>query len=199
MTKKLPKARSDLFLKALRGPGTQKQLSADLGIQQGAVAAVMKPGHEVEYKTIANYCKRYRKHGCLIKPLFEMWKLPQKLSDLPKEHRELLGKKGIYALFDSLGKIIYIGKTEKRDFEFELFAVRLRNKVNGNFKLLKSNGKTKENKAMSKTHVLFKDIAVYFSAYEVDDGHIGDIEALLTHLLANTTLNAKMERFKVYK
>lgn len=193
------KARSDLFLKALKGTGTQKQLSIDLGIQQGAIAAAMKSGHEVEYKTLANYCKRYKHHSSFIRPLLEMWEIPNKFSDLSKENREPMQLKGIYALFDSLGRLIYVGKTEKRDFEFELFRVRLHANVKGRFTISQSNGKAKAAKSTSKKEMKFKDIAKYFSAYEVDEGHIGDIEALLTHLLVNTTLNAKQERFKIHK
>ena len=193
------KARSDLFLKALKGTGTQKQLSADLGIQQGAIGARMKKGEEVSYKTLAKWCKNYHKHSCMIRPLLEMWEIPARLSDLSKENKELMKKKGIYAMFDSLGRIIYVGKTEKRDFEFELFRVRLNCPVRGNFTISKSNGKAKAAKAVSKNQMTFKNVARYFSAYEVDEGHIGDIEALLTHLLVNTTLNAKLERFKVHK
>jgi|GEM_PF-3813381 len=193
------KARSDLFLEALKGSGKQKELAANLGIQQGAIAAQMKKGAEVSYQTLAKWCKNYHHHSCIVRPLLEMWEIPEKLSDLSEENRGLMKKTGIYALFDSLGRIIYVGKTEKRDFGFELFYVRLNCKIKGDFTISKSNGKAETAKSVRKNKMTFRNVAKYFSTYEVDKGHIGDIEALLTHLLVNTTLNAKQERFKVHR
>ena len=37
-------------------------------------------------------------------------------------------------------------------------------------------------------------MASYFSAYKVDDGMIGDVEALLVRSFANDLLNIRMER-----
>ena len=39
------------------------------------------------------------------------------------------------------------------------------------------------------------ELAAYFSAYEVADGLIGEVEAMLVRSFANDLLNVRMERF----
>jgi hypothetical protein len=43
--------------------------------------------------------------------------------------------------------------------------------------------------------VSLHDIAAYFSAYQVVDGMIDDLESLLVRSFANDLLNIRMERF----
>lgn len=44
-------------------------------------------------------------------------------------------------------------------------------------------------------HMQLADLAMYFSAYEVDGGMINNVEALLVRAFANGLLNARVETF----
>jgi hypothetical protein len=44
--------------------------------------------------------------------------------------------------------------------------------------------------------VQLADLAMYFSAYKVDEGMINNIEALLVRVFANVILNSRMEKFE---
>jgi len=143
---------------------------------------------------IVNLILRYQEHKSIIKPLFEIFPLEKILEST--EHQNLLKEeKGIYALFDSSGKNIYVGQT-KKDFYSEIFKTRLNDKPKGNEHIYKSNGKASGKTKIRQEKLTYKEITSFISAYSVDNGHIKDVEALLIRIVANNSMNVKMENFK---
>jgi hypothetical protein len=103
---------------------------------------------------------------------------------------ELKLKKGIYTFYDSNGRIIYVGKTEKNNLLSEMDQA---------FKLKRNKylRKLVNKKGDFKSHSLtLRDTAEFVSAYEVDSDVIGNIEAFLTRIIPNDVVNQKTERFK---
>lgn len=89
---------------------------------------------------------------------------------------------GVYLLYDSSGRLVYVGKTEKQDLYSEI-TQRLRTKQ---IKLVLTNRKRES--------VLLGEIVNYLTCYEIADKNIiGQIEALLIGSDPNTFSNIKME------
>ena len=110
--------------------------------------------------------------------------------------------KGIYIFYDSRGRALYAGKTQGQTLWKELNLA-----FNRDRKIQKINlvGHPDRNQAFTPGHEKLRqpasrklelfDLAGYFSAYQVTDGMIGDLEALLVRAFSNDLLNKKMERF----
>ncbi len=116
---------------------------------------------------------------------------------------ELESKHGVYLFFDSRGQAIYAGKARRQSLWKEMNLALNRNR--GDLQKIKrvkhperkmdyrtSDEKTRQIVDQS---VSIWDIATYFSAYEVADEMIEDVEALLVRSFANNLLNKRMERF----
>jgi hypothetical protein len=93
---------------------------------------------------------------------------------------------GIYAFFDASGRVVYIGKTEKRTL-FSEMDQRYRDKP-VSMRVIKK-GKSCSRKAK------ISDVAYYFSAYRVEKYLITNVEALLTRVIINSASNIRVERF----
>lgn len=117
--------------------------------------------------------------------------------------REALEKaRGIYIFYDSRGSALYVGQARKQSLwkEMNLAFNRKRSvqKItyvphpNRNQTFMSSNEKQRQPREM---RLPLWDLAQYFSAYEVDDGMIDDLEALLVRGFANNVMNVKMEKF----
>ena len=98
--------------------------------------------------------------------------------------------KGIFSFYDSDGKIIYVGKTEKKTLMNEMTQAYNLARPNYRRKLADKNGKFTVRK------LSINDTAQFFSAYEVDGAVIGNIEALITRMIPNNIVNKKTEKFK---
>lgn len=116
---------------------------------------------------------------------------------------ELEEKHGVYLFFDSRGQAIYVGKARRQSLwqEINLAFNRERGEVQ-KIKRVKhperrQDYKTSDEKARQIVDyaVPLYDIAHYFSAYEVTDELIEDVEALLVRSFANNLLNKRMEKF----
>lgn len=116
---------------------------------------------------------------------------------------ELQKYKGVYVFFDSRGQAIYAGKAQKQSLwkEMNLAFNRNRGEVQ-NIKRVKHPSlgfsyevKKELNRQIRGYQVPLHDIAHYVSAYEVAEGMIGIIEAMLVRSFANDLLNIRMEKF----
>ena len=110
--------------------------------------------------------------------------------------------RGVYVFYDTRGRALYVGMTEKltlwkemnkafnRDrSRQELFRVGHPTK---NQEFVTASEKARQIKQVA---VVLADLTAYFSAYEVTQGMINVIEALLIRAFANDLLNKKMENF----
>jgi hypothetical protein len=117
--------------------------------------------------------------------------------------KELENHKGVYIFFDSRGQAIYTGKARRQKLwkEMNLAFNRERGEVQKikrvNHPTRKQTYRTSDEKARQITHyvVPLHELASYFSAYEIADGLINEVEAMLVRSFANDLLNKKMERF----
>jgi hypothetical protein len=116
---------------------------------------------------------------------------------------ELKDHFGVYVFFDSRGQAIYVGKARLQKLwkEINLAFNRDRGEVQKIKRVTHPKRRqiyrTSDEQARQITDNLvpLHDIAVYFSAYQVTDGMIDDLEALLVRSFANDLLNIRMERF----
>ncbi len=110
---------------------------------------------------------------------------------------------GVYVFFDSRGQAIYTGKARQQKLwkEINLAFNRDRGEVQKikrvNHPQRRQAYRTSDQQARQITDnlVSLHDIAAYFSAYQVVDGMIDDLESLLVRSFANDLLNIRMERF----
>lgn len=117
--------------------------------------------------------------------------------------KELEDHHGIYIFFDSRGQAIYTGKARRQSLWREMkFAF---NRERGDLQKIKrvkhpagkNRYRTSDEKSrqIREFEIPLHDIAHYFSAYQVADGMINEVEAMLVRSFANNLLNKRMERF----
>jgi len=133
------------------------------------------------------------------------WQIIKTGSKYLKGLEESLKKsKGIYIFYDSLGRAIYVGKSNKslwREMNLafnrprdDWQTIKLSNHPNRNQEFRPGHHKFRQLKT---TPVRLYDIACYFSAYDIDPGMIDNLEAFLIHGFANDLLNAKSEKISL--
>ena len=117
--------------------------------------------------------------------------------------KELESHCGVYIFFDSRGQAIYTGKARKQSLWKEMNLAY--NRQRGELQKIKrvrhptrnqDYRTSKEKSRQIVDHVVpLYELARYFSAYEVADGMIPELEAMLVRSFANDLLNKRMERF----
>lgn len=120
---------------------------------------------------------------------------------------ELESKHGVYLFFDSRGQAIYAGKARKQSLWKEMNTALNRDRgelqkiKRVNHPANKIGYRTSDEKARQivDQSVTLSEIAWYFSAYEVADEMIEDVEALLVRSFANNLLNKRMENFEPHR
>ena len=127
-----------------------------------------------------------------------------------KKHPYLLGLRnelesnyGVYVFFDSRGQAIYTGKARRQSLWREMKAAF--NRERGEIQKIKrvshptrkvAYRNSDEKARQIRDHIVpLHELAAYFSAYEVADSMIGELEAMLVRSFANDLLNVRMERF----
>ncbi len=184
--------KDDYFLATgLTTPTEQNWRNGSTKPQQNKLNAMMKKIDSYYNKKNENASKN------LIKTIFSFEKIyPEKVektvwrihkqkdgSELKEIKEKLTGIVGVYLLYDSSGRLVYVGKTEKQDMYSEI-TQRLRTKE---IKLILTNQKRQS--------VLLGEIINYFTCYEISDKNIiGQIEAILIGSDPNTFSNIKMEK-----
>ena len=116
---------------------------------------------------------------------------------------ELESSRGVYIFFDSRGQAIYSGKAKRQSLWKEMNSVfnRERRGLQTIKRVLHPTRnqvyRTNEEKVRQIVHqaVPLSDLAEYFSAYQIADGLIDELEAMLVRSFANDLLNKKMEKF----
>lgn len=117
--------------------------------------------------------------------------------------KELDAHHGVYVFFDSRGQAIYAGKARKQSlwkemnlaFNRERGAVQSIKRVKHPSKKIPYKTSDEKARQILDREVPLSELAAYFSAYDVVDGMINDVEALLVRSFANNLLNKRMERF----
>lgn len=110
---------------------------------------------------------------------------------------------GVYVFFDSRGQAIDVGKARRQTLwkEMKLAFNRERRDLQKikrvHHPTRKQPYRTSQEKARQivDRSVSLHEIATYFSAYQVADAMINELEAVLVRSFANDLLNKKMERF----
>lgn len=116
---------------------------------------------------------------------------------------ELSATKGVYVFFDSRGQAIYAGKARQQSLWDEMTsalnrdrkAVQTIKRVRHPSRRLPYRTTDEKDRQIIDQRVPLWELASYFSAYEVADEMIDDVEALLVRSFANNLLNKRMERF----
>jgi len=104
--------------------------------------------------------------------------------------------------YDTRGKALYAGQTKKQNLWKEMNLAFNRDRSAQVMTLVKhptndvpfkaANEKVRQPKDVN---LRLHDLAAYFSAYEVTDAMVDDLEALLVRVFPNDLLNFKMEKF----
>lgn len=109
---------------------------------------------------------------------------------------------GIYIFYDSRGQALYVGKTGGQTLWREINLAFNRTREVQEIFLVKHPERNQDFKPgyeklrqPTGTNLKLHDLAYYFSAYQVAEGMIDDLEALLVRSFSNTLLNVKMEKF----
>jgi hypothetical protein len=115
--------------------------------------------------------------------------------------RELSEHHGVYVFFDSRGQVIYAGKARRQSLwkELNLAFNRDRGEVQSIFRVIHPKNKVayqKKPRQITNLPVALHELAAYFSAYQVPDLMINDLESMLVRSFANDLLNVRMEKFK---
>jgi len=114
---------------------------------------------------------------------------------------------GVYIFFDSRGRAIYTGKARHQElwkemnnaFNRDRGEVQKVKKVNHPSRKQAYLTSDEVHRQIRDCQVPLHDLACYFSAYEIADGMVGNMEAMLVRSFANDLLNCRMERFGRHK
>lgn len=215
------------FLREKRGARfkTNNDVAQYLGTKAAQLSNWRTEGRDITNREIAGLFERSRKaaieeaQGTAIRPVAEFypivrvpsrreakWELFATDDNAPLPARGLRNAldnvRGVYVFYDTRGRALYVGKTEKltlwkemnsafnRDRgRQELFRVRHPTR---NQEFVAASEQARQIKQMA---VALADLAAYFSAYEVIPGMIKVIETLMIRAFANDLLNKKMETF----
>lgn len=109
---------------------------------------------------------------------------------------------GIYIFYDSRGHALYVGKAREQTIWKEMNLAFNRKRDVQTIALVHHPERNQEFKPgyeklrqPKDTQLELFDLACYFSAYDVDEGMIDDLEALMVRGFANNLLNVRMETF----
>lgn len=206
------------LLRVELGVSNNRQLAKKLGITPPNLYT-MEAKTDIKPRQFANFIKRVveAKTGDLlaasIQPIVEYFPIDaiQKRDGSSRwyafdeaEHTKLAdllrSQKGIYAFYNSEGRLIYLGRAEKsllvemtqtfnRNFKdnYVIFAVtHPRNRFKP-----KPDGKLRR---IRRQQAILADTARFFSAYAVQPDMICSLEALLIRVSANNLINVRMEK-----
>lgn len=212
-------------LKRKLGTDSQSELAATLGVTTQTLINWKSRDEDLTVNQIATAIAKSRGSGYrqaqyqAIRPVAEFFRIDkvstkrdaawQVFSDdddattYARGLREALDSShGIYVFYDSRGRSLYVGKAREQTLWKEMNLAFNRRREVQSISLVKHPERNQEFKAgyeklrqPTDTQLELFDIAAYFSAYQVDDGMIEDLEALMVRAFANDLLNVKMETF----
>ncbi|MHB1799830.1 MAG: hypothetical protein ACYCUI_16290 [Vulcanimicrobiaceae bacterium] len=204
---------------------SDKELASFLGITQATLITKKKSRANMTPKSISRLLTKYsmaqttRSFSTAIKPIVEhypikkceskqgaKWEiLPSGSSNLRESKIKgyLINSIGIYFFYDSMGQVIYNGKTISQNLWKEINLAF--NRDRGQHKVFRvphpSTGSSfepawKSPRQPVRKPVYLHEIAGYFSAYEISKELISIVEALFIRSICNDLSNIKMEKLK---
>lgn len=202
-----------------------KHLSEVLGVSYATVQKWSNEPRELTAKQVVSLIEKisnqsvFKAHSYSIKPIVEYYPI-EVVESKQGTHWELFdsdtsGNKrqedikkylrsccGVYVFYDSRGEALYIGKAKDQSLWDEMKNAFNRDRQTQKIKIV-SHPYTgtgfkpafESPRKIEKTNLRLADMASYFSAYEVEEDMINNVEALLVRVFANSLLNVKMEKF----
>ena len=211
-------------LKRKLGAGTNRDLQKKLGMSHMALLNWRKKG-ALTPRQLANAIYKARFAAVAdaqlktIQPIVEYFPLKAKeskqgirfeLFDTTKSagpsyvalRRALENAHGIYVFYDSRGRALYAGKAKQLSLWTEMKNAFNRQREMQAVYRVRHPERMKEfrpayekNRQPRRRDLPLSNLAAYVSAFQVAEGMINDLEALLVRGFANDLLNARMERF----
>ena len=204
---------------------SDKDLASFLGITQATLISHRKSGGNLTPKNVSRLLTKHsmaqtaRSFSTAIRPIVEhypivkcnskqgaKWEILSTGADHPREvkiKRCLMESIGIYFFYDSMGQVIYNGKTISQNLWKEINLAF--NRERGQHKVFRvSHPRTgtsfepawKRPRQPARKPVYLHEIAGYFSAYEISKELVSVVEALFIRSICNDLSNVKMEKLK---
>ncbi|MEB8476317.1 hypothetical protein [Acidithiobacillus ferriphilus] len=200
-------------------------LAQRLGVSPALLSSWSSNPRELNPMQVANLIVKSKKHGMQearhysIKPIVEYfpieandsrqgaaWEIFDSDQSANKRHEGIKSflreKKGIYIFYDSRGEALYVGKAKEQSLWDEIKSAFNRDRDTQKIRIA-SHPTTgtgfrpayESPRQIKTTKVRLVDLAYYFSAYEVAEDMINNVEALLVRAYSNGLLNARIENF----
>jgi|GEM_PF-541450 len=208
---------------------TDGEVAAYLGINKVNLVHWKKPGKRLTPLQVANAIDKAsrsaveRSQSNAIRPIAEFFPVnsvesrggakfelfPTGKDDNPLHkglQAQLKRSKGIYVFYDTRGRAIYAGKAKRQSLWSEMTSAFNRDRETQTvYRVTHPERRQKFVPAFDlsrqprPTKLQLNELAAYFSAFEIDEGMIANLEALVVRAFANDLLNARMERFSGVK
>jgi transcriptional regulator with XRE-family HTH domain len=207
------------------GVNTDSELAAKTGIALNTLAGWKRSSESITEQQVANLLAKAVDKGqeyalnSAIKPIVEFYPISHAESRqganyeiIPTNELEnpydrqlrthLEQSCGLYIYYDSVGKVIYVGKAERQNLWKEMNSAFNRKRASQKIVAVEHSGKGdfspahESKRRLKEVNVYLYDIAVYFSAYQVSPFLISNLEAFLIRALPNDLNNDRLETFK---
>lgn len=200
---------------------TDKALAKHLGISLPSIQTWKDRSH-VTIRQVASLVHKASFQSTIVRPIaeffpiskcktkggaaYEVFSVRDEEADIDHPYRdglrkELLKYHGVYIFFDSRGGALYAGKARRQLLwkELNLAFNRDRGEVQEILRVkhpIRRQPFSLKPRRIERESVALHELARYFSAYQVPDAIIADVEAMLVRSFANDLLNVKMEKFR---
>ena len=178
---------------------TPAQVASALAKSQAAALRTFK---QLAIQPIVEF---YAIEACLTKQekTWQLFSIGKDSTTYARGLKEALeGAHGIYIFYDSRGRALYVGKARQQSLWKEMNLAFNRHRAVQKITLVAHPDRNQEFQPGHEKlrqprdqQLELADLSSYFSAYQVDDGMIDDLEALMVRGFANDLLNKKMETF----
>lgn len=202
-----------------------KLLAEHLGVSYSTLHKWHTEPRKLTHRQVVNIVDKAKRHGSRevhlsgVRPIVEYYPIDAAVSQQGAKwelfNAEESGNKrqeglkevlqesyGIYVFYDSRGSAIYIGKAKEQSLWDEMKSAFNRDRKTQKLKIVPHpttgtgyRPAYESPRNIVNTHILLSDMVTYFSAYNVENDMINNIEALLVRVYANGLLNARIEKF----
>lgn len=207
------------------GTSSQRALATALGVTQATLNNWKNRDEDLSPLQVASALAKSQHAAIqksqleMIKPIVELYPIDPCLSKMEAGYLvfdgrneatsyarglrdELSNSYGIYIFYDSRGSALYVGKAREQSLWKEMNLAFNRPREVQTIGLVAHPRSNKDFqpgyeklRKIKDTQLELCGLACYFSAYDVDDGVIEDLEALMVRGFANNLLNVRMETF----